>query len=75
MWIPSQIFASLELQGVAAMIVESDSKDCVDALAPSEKEFPGELEVFAVKFSTWFHLFLAVMLPGSLGEQIKQLTL
>ena len=36
----------------AAMIVESDSKDYVDALAPSEKKFPGELEVFAVKFST-----------------------
>ena len=57
------------------MIVESDSKDYVNALAPSEKKFPGELEVFEMKFSTWFHLFLAFMLPGSLGGQIKQLTL
>ena len=34
------------------MIVESDSKDYVNALAPSEKKFPGELEVFEMKFST-----------------------
>ena len=37
---------------VAAMIVESDSKDCVMHWHLLAKRFPGELEVIAVKFST-----------------------
>uniref|UniRef100_A0A7N2MIQ7 Uncharacterized protein n=1 Tax=Quercus lobata TaxID=97700 RepID=A0A7N2MIQ7_QUELO len=35
-----------ELQGVAAMIVESDSKDCVDALVPFGKQDPWRIRGF-----------------------------